>query len=119
MYIQGYLLAVPTKNKETYAKMAKEASDMFKNYGATEMVEAWEVDVKDGKHTDFRMATKAEKDESIVFSWIIWPDKETCDAAEKKMEEEYDPEKFGEMPFDGKRMMWGGFSPVFTFGRDD
>ena len=119
MYISGYLLAVPEDKKEAYRKMAEDAAGFFKKYGATEIVEAWEEDVRDGKHTDFRMAVKAEPDEKIVFSWVIWPDKETSDKAEQNMFNDPDmkmPE--GGIPFDGKRMIFGGFSPIFTMGRD-
>lgn len=119
MYVQGFLIAVPEGKKEDYRTMAQKASVMFRKLGATEIMEAWEEDVNDGKVTDFRRATKAEPGEKIVFSWMIWPDKATCDAAAEKMEN--DPnmaEMFGEMPFDGKRMIWGGFSPIFAFGRD-
>jgi len=118
MYVSGFLLAVPEDKKEAYRKMASDAGPMFQKYGAIEIVEAWEEDVRDGKHTDFRMAVKAEPGEKIVFSWVIWPDKATSDAAEKKMME--DPEMQGpeEMPFDGKRMIFGGFSPIYTLGRD-
>lgn len=116
MYIQGFLLAVPADNKEQYRKMAAEAGEYFKSLGATEIVESWEVDVQDGKHTDFRRAAKATADEKIVFSWVIWPDKATCDAASKRMEEEMG-EPPDPMPFDGKRMIWGGFEPIYTMGR--
>lgn len=119
MYVQGFLLAVPEVRKDEYEKMATLAWPMFKGYGALEMVEAWEADVTDGKVTDFRMATKAEDGEKIVFSWIIWPDKDTCDAAAEKMQN--DPqfaEGMPEMPFDGMRMMWGGFEPILVEGRD-
>lgn len=118
MYVQGFLIAVPEDKKDAYTAMAAKAADMFKSYGVTEIVEAWEDNVTDGKVTDFRMATKAEPGEKIVFSWMIWPDKATCDAAAEAMHN--DPamhENFGEMPFDGMRMMWGGFTPIFTAGR--
>ena len=119
MYVQGFLLAVPENKKDEYTKMAAGASDMFKSYGCTEIVEAWEDKVDDGKVTDFRMATKAEAGERIVFSWMIWPDKATCEAAaEKMMNDPAFGEGMPEMPFDGMRMMWGGFEPVFTMGRD-
>ena len=119
MYITGYLLAVPEEKKEAYRTMASDAGPFFQKHGAIEIVEAWEEDVRDGKHTDFRMAVKAEPGEKIVFSWVIWPDKATADAAEKGMMEDPDmkmPEDG--MPFDGKRMIFGGFSPIFTLGRD-
>jgi len=119
MYIQGFLIAVPEVKKEEYRAVASKAADKFAEYGVTEIVEAWEEDVTDGKVTDFRMATKAEAGEKIVFSWMIWPDKATCDAAHGKMESDpFWSEQMGEMPFDGMRMMWGGFSPLFTMGRD-
>jgi uncharacterized protein YbaA (DUF1428 family) len=118
MYVQGFLLAVPEDKKDAYVAMATQAADMFKSYGCTEIMEAWEDDVSNGKVTDFRMATKAQAGEKIVFSWMIWPDRETCKAAAEKMQNEPAFEGMGEMPFDGMRMMWGGFTPVFTMGRD-
>lgn len=117
MYVSGFLLAVPEDKKEAYTQMATDAGKFFTKYGATEIMEAWEEDVADGKWTDFRMATKAEPGEKIVFSWIIWPDKATADAAWKNMESDPEMKMPEEMPFDGKRMMWGGFSPIFTHGR--
>lgn len=118
MYIQGFLIAVPEGNKEAYRALAAKAADKFREYGVTEIVEAWEQDVPDGKVTDFRMATKAEPGEKIVFSWMVWPDKATCEAAHKKMEgDSFWAEGMGEMPFDGMRMIWGGFTPIFTMGR--
>ena len=117
MYVQGFLIAVPEGKKDAYRELAARAADKFAEYGVTEIVEAWEEDVSDGKTTDFRMATKAEPGEKIVFSWMIWPDKATCDAAHGKMEGD-DFWSNMEMPFDGKRMIWGGFSPLFTMGRD-
>ncbi|MBT8427984.1 MAG: DUF1428 domain-containing protein [Erythrobacter sp.] len=119
MYVQGFLIAVPEGNKEAYRATAEKAGAKFREYGVTEIVEAWEEDVSDGKVTDFRKATKAEEGEKIVFSWMIWPDKETADAAHAKMED--DPfwmEEMAEMPFDGMRMMWGGFKPLYLMGRD-
>lgn len=113
MYVQAFLLAVPEGNKDAYHAMAEKGWDFFKSFGAVEMVENWEDDVTDGKVTDFRKATKAEAGEKIVFSWIIWPDRATCDAAALKMHEDPElAEAFGEMPFDGMRMMWGGFAPI-------
>jgi uncharacterized protein YbaA (DUF1428 family) len=94
---------------------------VFMEMGATHIVEAWEDDVKDGKVTDFRRAVQAKDDESIVFSWITWPDKATRDAAMAKMmsgelnDPRMDPAK-NPMPFDGMRMIFGGFSPVVDLG---
>ncbi len=117
MYVQGFLIAVPEGKKDAYRDLAARAADKFAEYGVTEIMEAWEEDVPDGKVTDFRMATKAEPGEKIVFSWMIWPDKATCDAAGEKMHEDEFWSQDMDMPFDGKRMMWGGFSPLFTMGR--
>ena len=118
MYVQGFLLAVPEGKKDDYRKIAQAAWPKFREYGALETVEAWEDNVADGKVTDFRKATKAEAGEKIVFSWICWPDRATCDAAAEKMMNDPDFAAMGEMPFDGMRMMWGGFEPIWVKGRD-
>lgn len=117
MYVSGFVLAVPKSNKEAYRAMAEKGAAFFADYGCIEMVENWEDRVEDGKVTDFRRAVQAKPDEAIVFSWMIWPDKATADAAEKKMMNDPRMKEMGEMPFDGKRMIWGGFSPIFTMGR--
>ncbi|WP_347304029.1 DUF1428 domain-containing protein [Croceibacterium sp. TMG7-5b_MA50] len=117
MYISGFLLAVPGDKKEAYREMAAAVGPFFQKHGAIEIVEAWEEDVRDGQHTDFRMAVKAEPGEKIVFSWIIWRDKAAADAAEKAMESDPDMQMPDEMPFDGKRMIFGGFAPIYTLGR--
>lgn len=120
-YVDGFVIAVPTANKQKFTDHAALADPIFMELGATRIYECWEDDVKDGKQTDFRMAVKAEKDESIVFSWIEWPDKATRDAAFAKMMSEdfkdprMDPEK-NPMPFDGMRMIFGGFMPVVALG---
>jgi uncharacterized protein YbaA (DUF1428 family) len=112
-YIDGFVLAVPTKNKDAYREMAQKAAGVFKDYGATHVVEAWGDDIPDGKLTDFRMAVKAEKEETVVFSWITWPDKATRDEGMKKtMEDPRMKPDFENMPFDGKRMIFGGFVPI-------
>lgn len=116
-YISGFVIAVPTRNKEAYRKMATDAWDLFRDYGATEMVEAWGEDVRDGKVTDFRRAVQAKDDETVVFSWIVWPDRATADACEKKMPEDERFKMPDDMPFDGKRMIFGGFSPIVEVGR--
>ncbi|MGB3795034.1 MAG: DUF1428 domain-containing protein [Alteraurantiacibacter sp.] len=118
MYVQGFLIAVPVDNKEAYRSLAERAAEKFAEYGVTEIVEAWEEDVSDGKTTDFRMATKAEDGEKIVFSWMIWPDKQTCLAAHARMQDDAFWDEMTEMPFDGARMIFGGFSPIFTMGRE-
>ena len=115
-YIQGFLIPVPKANKETYRALAEMSAPIFQEYGATRIVECWGDSVPDGKITDFKRAVKAEADEVVVFSWIEWPDKETYEAASKKMETDIRWEEQPEMPFDGKRMMWAGFEPIFETG---
>jgi len=110
-YVDGFVAAVPVVNKDAYLAHAKMALPLFKEFGATRMVECWGDDVPDGKVTDFKRAVKAEEGEVVLFSWIEWPSKEVRDAGMKKMME--DPRMRGmEMPFDGKRMIFGGFQPI-------
>lgn len=110
-YVDGFLAAVPDANKDAYIAHAQFAADIFKELGAERVVECWEDDVPDGKVTDFRRSVQRKDGESVVFSWITWPDKATRDAGWAKMME--DPRmKDMEMPFDGKRMIYGGFAPV-------
>ncbi|WP_416898478.1 MAG: DUF1428 domain-containing protein [Minwuia sp.] len=115
-YIDGFLLAVPTANKDRYREMAEFASSMFREWGAIRQVETWGDDVPDGKVTSFPMAVKMEADETVVFSWIEWPDKATRDAAHEKMMSDPRMEQFKEMPFDGMRMIFGGFVPIMDVG---
>lgn len=115
-YVQGFVIAVPTAKKEAYREMAAAAAPFFMKHGATRIVEAWGEDVPEGKVTDFRRAVQATPDETVVFAWILWPDRETCDAAAKAMQDDPDMKMPDDMPFDGKRMIWGGFSPIFEAG---
>jgi uncharacterized protein YbaA (DUF1428 family) len=112
-YIQGFVIPVPTAKKEAYRAMAEKVAPMFKEYGAERIVECWGDNVPDGKITDFKRAVQATADESVVFSWIVWPDRATCDAAEAKMKADERMKPDGEMPLDGKRMIYGGFVPIF------
>ena len=116
MYVSGFVAPVPEGNKEAYRKMAADMAAVFQEAGAVEIMEAWEEDIEDGKQTDMRMAVKAQAGEKIVFSWIVWPDKAASDRCFQQMRD--NPGPAPEMPFDGKRMIWGGFSPIFTMGRD-
>ncbi|MTH34513.1 DUF1428 family protein [Paracoccus limosus] len=111
-YYSGFLLAVPTANRQAYAEHAKKAWPLMRKFGALGMVEGWGADVPHGKVTDFYRATQAKEDETIVFSWIEWPDRATADAAFEKMMSDPDMQAMGEMPFDGMRMIWGGFDPI-------
>lgn len=115
-YYQGFLLAVPEKNRGAYEKMAMAAWDMFKGYGSLGLAENWGVDVPRGKKTDMYRATKAEEGEAVLFSWTAWPDRETCDKASRQMEADMGDGPMDEMPFDGKRMFWGGFETIFDSG---
>ena len=116
MYVQGFLVPVPGDQKDAYVDAAAKFWDICKDYGIIDHVECWEEDVKDGHTTDFRRAVKLEQGEKVVFSWVTWPDKATADAAEKKMMDDPRMAEFGDMPFDGKRMFWGGFTPIVSEG---
>ena len=117
-YIDGFVIAVPTANKQKFIDHAKSMDPVFLELGATRVLEGWGDDVPDGKQTDFRRAVDAKPDESVVFSWVEWPDKATRDAGVKKMMEDprMDPAN-NPMPFDGARMIFGGFAPVVELGK--
>ena len=117
-YIDGFVLAVPNANKQQFIEHAKTFDQMFLDMGATRVVEAWGDDVPRGKLTDFQRAVQAGDDETVCFSWVEWPDKATRDAAMQKMQNDpaMDP-AHNPMPFDGKRMIYGGFVPVVTIGK--
>lgn len=107
-YIDGFLIPVPADKKSAYIEAAKAFQPLAREYGALRIVECWGDDIKDGKVTDFKRSVAAEPGESVVFSWIWWPSKAVRDAANAKMME--DPRmKDMAMPFDGKRMIFGGF----------
>jgi uncharacterized protein YbaA (DUF1428 family) len=114
-YIDGFVIAVPTANKQKFIEHAKAGDSVFMENGATRVLESWGDDVPDGKQTDFRRAVQAKEDETVVFSWVEWPDKATRDTAMKKIMDDprMNPEK-NPMPFDGKRLIFGGFAPVIT-----
>ena len=115
MYVSGFVLAVPEGNKEAYKDIAEKFWEIAKDYGARSQVECWEAEVPDGKTTDFRRAVKIEDGEKVVFSWVTWDDKATADASHDKMMEDPRMEAMGDpstMPFDGKRMIYGGFEPL-------
>ena len=110
-YIDGFVLAVPTANKDKFIAHARATDQLCIEFGATRILECWGDDVPRGKQTDFYRAVEARDDETVLFSWIEWPDKATRDAGMKKMME--DPRMQDvEMPFDGKRLIYGGFAPV-------
>lgn len=112
-YVDGFVVAVPAENKEAYKAMAAKAAPLFKEFGALRIVECWADDVPDGELTDFRMAVKAGEHEEVVFSWIEYPSREVRDEANRKLMADPRMKEFGDsMPFDGKRMIYGGFSPL-------
>ena len=112
-YVEGFVVAVPTANKEAYRRHAADAAPLFKEFGVARMVECWGDDVPDGKVNDFKGAVQAKPDETVVFSWFEYPDKATRDAAyEKMMSDPRMAAMGGEMPFDGMRMIIGGFDSL-------
>lgn len=118
MYIQGFIVPVPTDKQDAYREVAEKFWPIAHDYGATEHVEAWEADVSDGKQTDFRKAVALEDGEKVVFSWVVWPDKAAADASQEKIMTDPRMEAMGkDMPFDGKRMVFGGFEPIVEEGR--
>jgi uncharacterized protein YbaA (DUF1428 family) len=104
-------MVVPAPNREAYLAMAAKTAPVFLEHGATRVVESWGDDIREGKVTDFRKAVKAEEGENVIFSWIEWPSKEARVAAWGKVmaDERMKPPEGEAMPFDGKRMFWGGF----------
>ncbi len=117
MYVDGFVVPVPKANRELYRQMAKDAAAVFKECGALSVVEAWADDVPHGQWTDFFRAVQCTDDETVVFSWVAWPDRAARDVGNGKVMEDprMQPEafrtKFGEV-FDGKRMIFGGFQPL-------
>ncbi|HYD25745.1 MAG TPA: DUF1428 domain-containing protein [Croceibacterium sp.] len=119
MYVQGFIVPVPADKQDAYRAVAEKFWPIAQSYGATEHVECWEADVPDGKHTDFRRSVDLAEGEKVVFSWVIWPDKATCDAGHEKMMSDPRMQEMDmdNMPFDGKRMVYGGFEPLVVRGR--
>lgn len=112
-YVEGFVVAVPADKKDVYRKYAAAAAPLFKEFGASRVVECWGDDVPDGKVTDFRGAVKAQDGEVVVFSWIEYSSKDIRDAAYEKMMTDPRMKDMGaNMPFDGKRMIFGGFEPI-------
>lgn len=121
-YVDGFVIAVPRANKAKFIEHAQKGDSVFYDLGATRLLECWGDDVPEGKVTDFRRAVQAKEDEAVVFSWVEWPDKATRDAAMAKMNDlmKSDPRMNPEtnpMPFDGQRLIYGGFQPVVTIER--
>jgi uncharacterized protein YbaA (DUF1428 family) len=111
-YIDGTVIAVPTARKDAYLAFARQVDPLFIEAGALKVVDAWGEDVPEGKVTDFRRAVQATADETVVLGWITWPDKATRDAGWAKVEQD-DRLRGLDQPFDGKRMIFGGFEVIF------
>src|ERR1700756_5455429 len=112
-YVDGFVAAVPTANREIYKSHAEIAAAVFKEHGALKLVECWGDDVPGGKMTSFPMAVKCQEDETVVFSWIIWPSRAVRDEGMKKVmaDPRVQPDA-NPIPFDGKRLIYGGFEMI-------
>ena len=112
-YIDGFVAAVPTANKKSFIEHSKIAAAAFKQHGALKSVDCWGDDVPDGEVTSFPMAVKCADDETVCFSWIVWPSREVRMAAMEKLmqDERFDPDR-NPMPFDGQRLIYGGFEMI-------
>src|ERR1700730_9108022 len=109
-YVDGFVVAVPTANREAYKKHAEAAAVVFKEHGALKVVECWGDDGPHGTIMAVPMAVNRQDDETVVFSWIIWPSREVRDQVMKKVMA--DPRLQSDtnpMPFDAKRLIYGGF----------
>jgi uncharacterized protein YbaA (DUF1428 family) len=113
-YIDGFVIAVPTAKRDAFITHATTFDSIFLEVGATRVVECWGDDVPEGKLTDFRRAVQATDEEAVVFSWVEWPDKATRDAGMEKFMKDPRMAEASDMPFDGKRMIFGGFAPVVS-----
>jgi len=107
-YIEGFVMAVPNGNKQAMRESAARFAAMLQGYGASRVVDAWGDDVPDGQVTDFRRAVKAGAQETVVFAWAEWPSKQTRDEANAKRRNDHRLQP-ADMPFDGRRMIFGGF----------
>jgi uncharacterized protein YbaA (DUF1428 family) len=114
-YVDGFVAAVPTRNRDAYVRHAGIAADVLKSYGATQVVECWGDDVPDGKVTSFPMAVKRRDDETVVLSWIVWPSRAVRDEGMRRfMEDPRMQPDTNPMPFDGKRLIYGGFETLLA-----
>jgi uncharacterized protein YbaA (DUF1428 family) len=114
-YVDGFVIAVPTANRDAYREHAERAAKVFKKFGALSVVECWGDDVPEGKLTSFPLAVQRKEDETVVFSWVTWPSRKVRDdgwkevMADPSLQSDTNP-----MPFDGKRMIYGGFETIVS-----
>ncbi|MEO7365971.1 MAG: DUF1428 domain-containing protein [Sphingomicrobium sp.] len=111
-YTDGFVVPVPEGKRDAYRELATKMAGVFQQHGATRVIESIADDVKHGEVTDFYRAVKAEDGETVVFSFIEWPDKATRDDAWKAIMADETMKPDGDMPFSGQRMFWGGFEPI-------
>lgn len=112
-YVDGFVAAVPTANKEQYMEFSRKSATIFKRHGALKMVECWGDEVPEGKVTSFPMAVKCQPGETVVLSWVLWPSRATHDVGMKQVMADHEAEMLpSAMPFDGKRMIYGGFEVI-------
>ena len=111
--MDGFVAAVPTANREKYRKHAEAAAVVFKEHGVLRVVECWGDDVPEGKLTSFPMAVRRQDDETVVFSWVVWPSRKVRDEGMKKvMADSRVQPSTNPLPFDGKRLIYGGFEAI-------
>lgn len=113
-YVEGFVVPVPTKNIEAYRIFSQKAAEVWKELGALQYIECIGDDVKEGEVTSFPQAVKLEKDETVVFSWIVYQSREERDRINTKVMKDERMKSLGEMPFDGKRMFFGGFKVLLA-----
>ena len=114
-YVDGFVCAVPTANRAAYLEHARAAARVFKEHGAQSVVECWGNDVPEGKLTSFPLAVQRQPDETVVFSWVTWPDRAARDRGMKLfMEDPRLQDSMKNMPFDGQRMIFGGFQMIVS-----
>jgi uncharacterized protein YbaA (DUF1428 family) len=111
-YVDGFVASVPTAKREDFLKHSQAMGDVIKEYGAISVVDCWGDDVPEGKLTSFPLAVQCKPDETVIFSWITWPSREARDESWKKVMADPRVQSVAEPPFDGKRMIFGGFEMV-------
>jgi len=117
-YLDAFVIPVPTDRRDDYIAHEAKWWPQFQKLGALSFVVGWGDDVPPGKQTDFLRSVDLAEDETVVFCWMTWPDKDTRNAAYKAMESAMPPDEMAKMPFDGKRMIYGGFVPVLVKGSE-